>query len=100
MSKTPLLLFLLTYFGFGYSQLPSLPTIVSGNIQTIGQYYQEDTLINAALPDQLLGFNGFANVNVQREVLTTNRRLRLQYILLFQCEETPNANRTIHTGAY
>ena len=66
MRKSPLLLFLLTFFGFGYSQLPSLPTIVSGNIQTIGQYYQEDTLINAALPDQLLGFNGFANVNVQR----------------------------------
>ena len=66
MRKSPLFLFLLTFFGFGYSQLPSLPTIVSGNIQTIGQYYQEDTLINAALPDQLLGFNGFANVNVQR----------------------------------
>ena len=26
----------------------------SGNIQAISQYYQEDTLINAALPDQIL----------------------------------------------
>mgnify|MGYP007058484830 CR=1 FL=1 len=25
------------------------PGIISGNIQTIGQYYQEDTIINAAL---------------------------------------------------
>ena len=37
--------------------------IISGNIQAIGQYYQEDTLINAALPEHLYGFNGFANVN-------------------------------------
>ena len=51
---------------YSFSQNDVIPTIVSGNIQTIGQYYQEDTLINAALPDQLLGFNGFANFNVQR----------------------------------
>ena len=31
-----------------FSQNDVTPTIVSGNIQTIGQYYQEDTLINAA----------------------------------------------------
>ena len=31
--------------------------IISGNIQAIGQYYQEDTLINAALPEHLYGFN-------------------------------------------
>ena len=40
--------------------------IISGNIQAIGQYYQEDTLINAALPEHLYGFNGFANVNYQK----------------------------------
>ena len=40
--------------------------LVSGNIQTIGQYYQEDTIINAALPEHLYGFNGFANVNYQK----------------------------------
>lgn len=39
------------------------PGVISGNIQTIGQYYQEDTIINAALPEHLYGFNGFANVN-------------------------------------
>ena len=38
----------------------------SGNIQAISQYYQEDTLINAALPDQILGFNGFTNLNYNR----------------------------------
>ena len=42
------------------------PGIISGNIQAIGQYYQEDTLINAALPDHLYGFNGFANINFQK----------------------------------
>ena len=42
------------------------PGIISGNIQTIGQYYQEDTIINAALPEHLYGFNGFANVNYQK----------------------------------
>ena len=26
----------------------------SGNIQAIAQYYQEDTLINAALPEQIM----------------------------------------------
>tara|TARA_B110001452_G_scaffold105116_1_gene87154 strand:- start:1611 stop:3290 length:1680 start_codon:yes stop_codon:yes gene_type:complete len=40
--------------------------IISGNIQTVGQYYQEDTLINAALPDHKYGFNGFANINYQK----------------------------------
>lgn len=40
--------------------------LVSGNIQTIGQYYQEDSIINAALPEHLYGFNGFANVNYQK----------------------------------
>ena len=40
--------------------------VISGNIQTIGQYYQEDTIINAALPEHLYGFNGFANVNYQK----------------------------------
>ena len=44
----------------------SPPGIISGNIQAIGQYYQEDTLINAALPEHLYGFNGFANVNYQK----------------------------------
>ena len=44
----------------------SAPGIISGNIQAIGQYYQEDTLINAALPEHLYGFNGFANVNYQK----------------------------------
>ena len=48
-----------------FSQEPT-PAVISGNIQAIGQYYQEDTLINAALPDHLYGFNGFANINFQK----------------------------------
>ena len=42
------------------------PVVISGNIQTIGQYYQEDSIINAALPEHLYGFNGFANINYQK----------------------------------
>ena len=42
------------------------PGVISGNIQTIGQYYQEDSIINAALPEHLYGFNGFANINYQK----------------------------------
>ena len=38
----------------------------SGNIQSIAQYYQEDSLINAALPAHTMGFNGFANLNYNR----------------------------------
>ena len=48
------------------AQDPNHPTIISGNVQAIGQYYQEDTLINAALPEHLYGFNGFANINMQK----------------------------------
>ena len=48
------------------SQENSNQGIISGNIQTIGQYYKEDTLINAALPDHQYGFNGFANINYQK----------------------------------
>ena len=47
-------------------QVLKSPGVISGNIQTIGQYYQEDTIINAALPEHLYGFNGFANVNYQK----------------------------------
>ena len=49
-----------------YAQNLNPPTIISGNVQAIGQYYQEDTLINAALPEHLFGFNGFANINMQK----------------------------------
>ena len=59
-----LFIFLNSFSSFG--QENNTPGIVSGNIQTIGQYYQEDTLINAALPEHLYGFNGFANVNFQK----------------------------------
>tara|TARA_B100001287_G_scaffold42180_1_gene31310 strand:+ start:76681 stop:78402 length:1722 start_codon:yes stop_codon:yes gene_type:complete len=48
------------------SQSESNNGYVNGNIQAIGQYYQEDTLINAALPNHLYGFNGFTNVNFQK----------------------------------
>ena len=39
---------------------------VSGNFQTISQYYNEDTLINAILPDHKMGLNSFANINYTR----------------------------------
>lgn len=39
---------------------------ISGNVQMIAQYYQKDTLIDAALPDQKLGMNSFSYVNYSR----------------------------------
>ena len=48
-----------------FSQEKDLGT-VSGNFQTISQYYNEDTLINAILPDHKMGLNSFANVNYNR----------------------------------
>ena len=39
---------------------------VSGNFQTISQYYNEDTLINAILPEHKMGLNSFANINYTR----------------------------------
>lgn len=46
----------------------------SGNIQAISQYYQEDSLINAALPDHIMGFNGFTNLNYNRGNFTAGVR--------------------------
>ncbi|MFL2571314.1 MAG: DUF6029 family protein [Parvicellaceae bacterium] len=46
----------------------------SGNIQSIAQYYQEDSLINAALPDHIMGFNGFTNLNYNRGNFTAGVR--------------------------
>ena len=39
---------------------------ISGNFQTISQYYREDTLINAILPEHKMGMNSFANINYNR----------------------------------
>ena len=64
------------------SQENSNQGIISGNIQTIGQYYQEDTLINAALPDHQYGFNGFANINYQKGDFRAVLDMRVILILL------------------
>jgi len=48
-----------------FSQDKDLGTII-GNFQTISQYYNEDTLINAILPDHKMGMNSFANINYTR----------------------------------
>jgi hypothetical protein len=49
MKKIILFFSLLNLSANVFSQEVS-PGVISGNIQAIGQYYQEDTLINAALP--------------------------------------------------
>ena len=66
MKKIILFFLLANFYSNIFSQQDASPGIISGNIQAIGQYYQEDTLINAALPDHLYGFNGFANINFQK----------------------------------
>ena len=57
--------FCLLFSATSFSQEKDLGT-VSGNFQTISQYYNEDTLINAILPDHKMGLNSFANINYTR----------------------------------
>ena len=64
--KKIILFFLIFNLSTDFFSQDGSPGLISGNIQAIGQYYQEDTLINAALPDHLYGFNGFANINFQK----------------------------------
>jgi len=45
---------------------PNDKLIISGNIQTIAQYYNSDSLINAAEPDHKMGLNSFANINMRK----------------------------------
>ncbi len=39
---------------------------ISGNVQAIAQYYNADSLINAADPDHKMGMNSFANINFRK----------------------------------
>ena len=67
--KSLLLLGTLAMSNYYYCQNNDKPVdagTFSGNIQAISQYYQEDSLINAALPDHIMGFNGFTNLNYNR----------------------------------
>jgi len=64
--KKIILFFLVFNLSTDFFSQYGAPGVISGNIQAIGQYYQEDTLISAALPEHLYGFNGFANVNFQK----------------------------------
>ena len=64
--KKIILFFLIFNLSTDFFSQDGAPGVISGNIQAIGQYYQEDTLISAALPEHLYGFNGFANVNFQK----------------------------------
>lgn len=48
--------------------------IISGNVSSTIQYYNEDTLINAALPDHKVGANSFANVNMSKGNFTAGFR--------------------------
>lgn len=36
---------------------------ITGNVQSITQYYAEDTLIDAVVPNEILGMNTFTNIN-------------------------------------
>ena len=65
--------FCLLFSATSFSQEKDLGT-VSGNFQTISQYYNEDTLINAILPDHKMGLNSFANINYSRGNFTAGVR--------------------------
>lgn len=61
--KFLLLFFLIQTFNISAQKDENVPGVISGNIQAIAQYYQSDSLINAALPEHVMGFNGFTNLN-------------------------------------
>jgi len=65
--------FCLLFSATSFSQEKDLGA-VSGNFQTISQYYNEDTLINAILPDHKMGLNSFANINYTRGNFTAGVR--------------------------
>ncbi|MFT7155503.1 MAG: hypothetical protein ACI8Q1_000504 [Parvicella sp.] len=46
-----------------FSQNDANAGSITGNVQAIAQYYNGDSLINAAEPDHKMGMNSFANIN-------------------------------------
>jgi hypothetical protein len=58
-----------------FAQNKSNPGVVSGNFSSNVQYYNEDTLINAAEPEHKLGANSFANINFNKGNFTAGVRL-------------------------
>jgi len=47
---------------------------ISGNVQATAQYYNGDSLINAAEPEHILGMNSFANINYNKGNFTAGIR--------------------------
>lgn len=45
-----------------------------GNFQIDGQYYQQDTLIGASVPEQIFGLNSYANFNYTKGAFTAGVR--------------------------
>ncbi len=58
-----------------FAQNNSNPGVISGNVSSTVQYYNEDTLINAAEPDHKLGANSFANINFNKGNFSAGVRL-------------------------
>lgn len=58
-----------------FAQNDNKPGVISGNISSTVQYYNEDTLINAAEPDHKLGANSFANINFNKGNFSAGVRL-------------------------
>ena len=45
---------------------------ISGNFQVLAQSYNEDSLIRADVPDELMTLNSFANIIARKGNLTSN----------------------------
>lgn len=58
-----------------FAQNENKPGVISGNFSSTVQYYNEDTLINAAEPDHKLGANSFANINFNKGDFSAGVRL-------------------------
>ena len=58
-----------------FAQNNNNEAVISGNFSSTVQYYNEDSLINAAEPDHKLGANSFANINFNKGNFSAGVRL-------------------------
>lgn len=68
------LLLSLTSFSFLIHAQENNSGSVTGNVQTIAQFYAQDSIIDAQVPAEIMGMNTFANVNYVRGNFSTGVR--------------------------
>lgn len=74
MKKTTLLTTFISVFLFQFYFAQNNGGSITGNVQTIVQYYTDDSTINAVAPKEILGMNSFANFNYTNGKFSTGAR--------------------------